>query len=203
MPEPTPRAQLTADLTLTSASEVVLVATGAIAWTGDVSAPERSVFDAVNGLPNVPYAVVWPFLQLGSLGGALAVAAVLAVVRRPRAAITVAAAAVVAWATVKLAKALVGRDRPADLLADVVTRGEAATGNGFPSAHATVAAAVATAAWPWIGRPARVVLVALAGAVAVLRVYVGAHLPLDVVGGAALGVAVGGLARIVARAVAR
>jgi undecaprenyl-diphosphatase len=36
---------------------------------------------------------------------------------------------------------------------------------------------------------------ALAGVVALARVYVGAHLPLDVVGGAALGVVVGTLTR--------
>ena len=37
---------------------------------------------------------------------------------------------------------------------------------------------------------------ALASLVAIARLYIGVHLPLDVVGGAALGIAVGGLANI-------
>jgi membrane-associated phospholipid phosphatase len=41
----------------------------------------------------------------------------------------------------------------------------------------------------------RWVLVVLAALVGLGRVYVGAHLPLDVIGGAALGVAAGGVGR--------
>ena len=43
--------------------------------------------------------------------------------------------------------------------------------------------------WRWI-------VVGAAGFVCLARMYVGAHLPLDVVGGAALGVAVGAIARL-------
>ena len=56
--------------------------------------------------------------------------------------------------------------------------------------------ALAVAAWPYLGRQGRIAVVALAGIVGVLRVYVGAHLPLDIVGGVGLGVACGGVARL-------
>ncbi len=59
----------------------------------------------------------------------------------------------------------------------------------FPSGHATMAFACALLlAW---GRPFRPVLAlySLAGAIAFSRVYVGVHYPLDVLGGALLGLA--------------
>ena len=50
---------------------------------------------------------------------------------------------------------------------------------------------IATVTAPWLPHRWRWVLWALAAAVCLARVYVGAHMPLDVIGGAALGVAVG------------
>jgi undecaprenyl-diphosphatase len=77
-----------------------------------------------------------------------------------------------------------------------VTRGADAVGRGFVSGHAATLAALATVAWPWLGRRGRVVVAVLVVVVCLTRVYVGAHLPLDVVGGAGLGVAVGGVVRL-------
>ena len=89
------------------------------------------------------------------------------------------------------------RGRPDDLLDDVVVRGAAAHGLGFVSGHVAVAVAMATVAWPYLGRAGRAAVWALAVLVAVLRVYVGAHLPLDVGGGAGLGLAAGSAVNLV------
>jgi undecaprenyl-diphosphatase len=56
-----------------------------------------------------------------------------------------------------------------------------------------VAVALATVASPYLGRRARRVAWVLAGCVCLARMYVGSHLPFDVVGGAALGWAAGSL----------
>jgi undecaprenyl-diphosphatase len=60
-------------------------------------------------------------------------------------------------------------------------------GNAFPSAHTAIVVALVGALWPWMHWPQRVVAVLIAVLVMINRLYIGAHWPLDVVGGAALG----------------
>ena len=64
-----------------------------------------------------------------------------------------------------------------------------ASGLGFPSGHAAVAAAVVVAALPYLPRRWRGPVLLFPAFMAFARVYVGAHLPLDVVSGAAIGTA--------------
>ena len=71
-------------------------------------------------------------------------------------------------------------------------------GNAYPSAHMAVAVAMVSALWPWMGRPQRIVGTAFAVLVACNRIYIGAHWPLDVLGGAAIGLLSGTLAWLVA-----
>jgi undecaprenyl-diphosphatase len=65
------------------------------------------------------------------------------------------------------------------------------TGLSFPSAHATSSFAAARA---YAGLLPGAPLYALASALALSRLYLGVHYPSDALAGAALGVAVGGLA---------
>jgi undecaprenyl-diphosphatase len=86
-------------------------------------------------------------------------------------------------------KIAVERPRPAGLLDHVQLRESFAAGSlGFPSGHAAVAAALAFTCAVYLGGWWFRASLTLAVAVVVGRLYVGAHLPLDVVGGAALGV---------------
>ena len=82
-------------------------------------------------------------------------------------------------------------------LTEELLRHSPSGGLGFVSGHAAVAAFLATMAWPYLGRAARWVVGAAAVLVCLARVYVGAHLPLDVLGGAALGLAVAGAVRLI------
>jgi undecaprenyl-diphosphatase len=136
----------------------------------------------------VPLVVV---MQAGTLGAVFVAAGLALVARRWRLARDLVASGTLAWLGAKAVKTFVKRGRPSMLLHGVVVRGAAATGLGFPSGHTAVAAALATAAAPYLGRRARRISWCGVGIVAITRIYVGAHFPLDTVGGAALGWVIG------------
>ncbi len=71
-------------------------------------------------------------------------------------------------------------------------------GNAYPSAHTSVAVGLVAALWPWLTWPQRVSGVVVATLVALNRLYIGAHWPVDVVGGAAIGLLSGALCWLVA-----
>jgi membrane-associated phospholipid phosphatase len=176
---------------------LTLLIAGIVASRG-VPAWEEAAFLKVNGLPDWMYPVLWGPMQLGNVWVATGVAAVAGLlVRRFRSAAVLVVTPLVAWMVAKAIKAAVDRGRPEAMGLDVVIRGEAETGLGFISGHATVAFALAGALAAHLRQPWRSVAVGLAVTVAVARVYVGVHLPLDVVGGAACGLLIGEAARAV------
>ena len=103
-------------------------------------------------------------------------------------------ATLAAWWAAKGVKALVSRGRPGVLL-DGVRLHEHASGLGYVSGHTAVAFALAAVVAPSLPSRWRPVVFAAAVVVAFARVYAGAHLPLDVVGGAGLGMLAGTLSR--------
>jgi glycosyltransferase 2 family protein len=168
---------------------LVVVAGGLAAHHGHVFAFDADLFRLVNQVPDALGRPLLAVMQLGALAAVPVVTAVALAARRPRMARDLALSGVLAWALAKLVKALVGQARPVALRGGVVVRG-LGTGLGYPSGHAAVAAALATAAGPWLPRPARRATWWAVWLVALGRIYAGVHLPLDVLGGAALGWAV-------------
>lgn len=167
------------------------------AASGRVGRIEERIFRAANGAPDRLHVPVWFVMQAGSLAGVYAVAAV--VRRRPgsqrRARITALTGTAV-WAGIKLVKPFVGRGRPEHHLCDVEVRGHAQSGLGYPSGHAAVSLAVALAATHGRPRAERLAALGTAATTGWARMYVGAHLPLDVAGGFALGALTGQLAEL-------
>jgi membrane-associated phospholipid phosphatase len=153
---------------------------------------EQRAFRLVNGLPDALFPPAWTVMQLGALGAAPATAGAALLARNRPLAGRLATGGTVAWALAKVVKHVVRRGRPTVLLGSVRCRGQEASGLGYLSGHAAVATALAAAASPHLGARGRRAALALASLVGLSRIYVGAHLPLDVAGGAALGLLVDG-----------
>ena len=161
-----------------------------------VSGAETAVFRVLNSVGVLPFVLIWPLMQLGNVVVVPVSAAVAAAFRRWRLAAGLLLAGAGVYLLAKVVKDIVVRGRPDGLLDDVVIRGAAALGRGYVSGHAAVVTSLLVVAWPWLNRPGRIAGAVLVTVVCLSRVHVGAHLPLDVVGGAALGVAVAGVVRL-------
>jgi undecaprenyl-diphosphatase len=170
---------------------VVVIASWTLVVRPDVTPAEERLFRVVNTAPDVLWPLLWPPMQLGTIVAPVVVAAAAAAaLRRWRPPTAALIAGYTAWAAAQVVKATVVRYRPDALLTDVVLR-EGAHGLGFVSGHAAIATALATALWPYLSTRGRMLSLALVAAVGLGRIYAGAHLPLDVVGGVAIGALIG------------
>ncbi|HEX6256518.1 MAG TPA: phosphatase PAP2 family protein [Euzebyales bacterium] len=148
---------------------------------------EIDLFRLPNHVTGVVLPIVYVVMQAGQFLAVPASAAVAWFTGRRRLAFDLAIVGVGAWLAMQGFKLLIERGRPAELLADVIVRGSPQAGLGFPSGHSGVAAALATVAGPWLPRRWRRVTWVVVAVVGFSRLYIGAHLPYDVVAGAALG----------------
>ena len=164
-----------------------------------VSGPEETVFRAINDLPGALYPVLWPFQQLGAILVGPAAAIVAALARRFRLAVAMILATAAKLGTERVVKAIVTRHRPGTSVGrDIHIRGDVeVTGESFVSGHAVLVVALAGVLTPYLGGRWRVVPWVVVGLVLLTRVYVGAHNPLDVVCGAALGLAIAGCLNLI------
>jgi membrane-associated phospholipid phosphatase len=174
---------------------IVIVAVTAAVALDDLPGWEETVFRRLHGLPGVLVPALWAPMQLGTLWAPGVVAAVTWIAwGRWRPSVGAAVAGVVGWTLAQVVKEAVDRARPHALLADLDRwTGAPIGGWGYLSGHTTVAFVLAAVVSPYLTRRPRAAVYALAGVVGFARVHLGAHLPLDVVAGAALGYAVGWL----------
>jgi undecaprenyl-diphosphatase len=132
-------------------------------------------------------------MQAGTYATVPVVSAVALLAGRRRLAASLLASGTVAWLGAKAAKPLAGRARPDTVLDDARVR-EGITGDlGWVSGHMTVATTLACVGGDALPRWTRPVLLAVAAITGAGRMYVGAHLPHDVVGGAGLGMMISAL----------
>ena len=176
---------------------VGLLATAGAVHRDRVGACEARTFRAVNGLPDALYPPAWVVMQLGAFGAVPASAFTAWRAGDGELAGRLLLGGTGAWALAKLVKQVVRRPRPADLLPGIRGRGRDAAGLGYLSGHAAVAVALGAAALPRLGPAARALTLTAIPLVGLTRLYVGAHLPLDIAGGAALGLAADAAAGLV------
>ena len=179
---------------------IVLAPSIAFARAPRISAVETRIFHAINGLPNGLYPLLWLPMQLGNLAVGTGVGLMIALLDRDLT-VGIGVVAVMALKLVterivrrEMAEHLAVRQRPGTSQIGAILRGSdvPASGPSFPSGHVILAAGVGTvispiipSTWWW--------LPALAAAlVAIGRVYVGAHNPLDVTAGLGAGLLLGG-----------
>lgn len=112
-----------------------------------------------------------------------------------RAAWELAAATVAGYGLAFLGKEIIARARPEGFLDNPIVR-IAETGNGFPSGHTMIITVVVLVLFPYLPKGWRwLPVLVLIPAMALSRIYLGVHLPLDVVGGFAIGLIVVGAMR--------
>jgi membrane-associated phospholipid phosphatase/MFS family permease len=161
---------------------------------------DNQLFLAINRLGDGPewlYQALDPHARNYALLVAAAVVASAVSLRRPRyvigTAIAVVLAGYLAGAALEVVKLFIERARPEEVLGAQVQLSHGRSWShiaAFPSGHLIVTTAMATAAAAAV-RALRVPLLAYVAAVAITRVLFGAHFPLDVLVGAALGYELG------------
>jgi len=171
-------------------TSAVLLKAGAVSW-------DVRLFRILNEVPPGVASVLTPLSHLFLPAGIVIVVVLIVcyVIARHRSILPVtagAAAAGIAWALAHAAKAIADRPRPYEVLAGAVLRQQPAHGTSFPSSHTDVTVAVVIALVPFLPRALAAVAIAYAVLVGWSRVYLGVHYPLDVLGGAGIGMAVGG-----------
>lgn len=177
-------------VTLVTSSLLILVASSAIAWDGEVPGWEADALRWVNDWPDWIEPIMWTLQQVGVLAGPLIGGIVIAgVARRWEYLIPfVLLMPLKLFIEKAVIKQLVERQRPfVSIGPDIIVRGPAFEGLSFPSGHATTSVAFGILVAAFVPPRWRPLPLLWAAAVCVARIHFGEHNLLDVVAGAALG----------------
>jgi membrane-associated phospholipid phosphatase len=147
---------------------------------------EADMFSFFYGLPEQLYPFFYIVTQFGSVYvlGALLVFYLLR--RHYHVVLRLLLTGTLAYLLAGIAKSIWGRARPEELLTDIITL-DFTQGPGFPSGHVALAVALALTMGHYLKRKLHWVVFVWIILVAISRMYLGVHVPLDLVGGFAIG----------------
>ncbi len=198
VPEPDASGRRRLDMWAVAVGLLVLVGSAIVVGDGMVGRFEEGVFHAINDLPDYLEAPMWAFQLLGLLVTPLLIGVLALFLGRKSVAGALAASVPLKLLLERgIVKQLVERERPGTTIGDVIIRDASVAGLSFPSGHAVLAFAIAGLVAPYLTRRWQIVIYVVAVVNGVARIYLGAHNPLDIVGGAALGIALAGALNLV------
>jgi undecaprenyl-diphosphatase len=158
---------------------------------------ETAIFNVFNSMSDAFY---WPFTIISIFGtiGMVIIISIIAIFRHHYGNATkILIAGIGAYMAAYWLKLLDIRARPEMFIAEANVREDASATLGFPSGHVAVATVLAMTAYQYLPKRYHRPVTILAFLVAISRMYLGVHLPLDLVGGFAIGLLFGGVVNFI------
>ncbi len=169
---------------------IVIFLFGWLVVRGGVGSLETYVFRFFNELPSFLSPIVMLISLFGTIGFVL-VATFISLLRRHYShALKFLLAGGIAWLVVKWLKTYAIRARPSEILPNVQLRENLDSVIGYPSGHAAVVTALGVVAYMYIPKKYHRFITIIIIAVCLSRLFLGMHLPMDVVGGFGVGLAI-------------
>lgn len=169
------------------AALAVFVIAALLAQPEAASAFEASIFSLFYVQSGLLVPVFFVITQLGSIYFLAALSALYLYLKNYVVVLRLLMAGTLAYLLAGVSKDLFGRGRPDELFDNIVFHDVMVRGPGFPSGHTALAVAVGIVLFHHTPQKWHAAIIIVTILAAISRIAVGAHAPLDIVGGAAIG----------------